>query len=223
MKYGMILLVYVDDCIILAESEVQIDVLIHSLIFFGTEKYIWTEEGSIDKFLGISIFKLNDNQYYLGEPLLIERIIEFIAGECSTELNSKQSITTVGKTLLHIYFIGVTKKYGWNYQTAVGVIGYIQQNTRPDISMNNPKCAHFVSKPMCIHEQAIIRIDRYLQSTSKGPSIFSPTQNLDLNVSWMQISQVVGHKPTRTTYTILCLVLDTSLCIPVVLLDGAES
>ena len=29
MKYGMILLVYVDDCIIIADSEARIDVLIH--------------------------------------------------------------------------------------------------------------------------------------------------------------------------------------------------
>ena len=31
MKYGMLLLVYVDECIILSDSEPRIDVLIHSL------------------------------------------------------------------------------------------------------------------------------------------------------------------------------------------------
>ena len=62
MKYGMILIFYVDDCIILADSEARIDVLIHSLKN-GKEKYILTEEGSIDKFLGICIYKLDNNQY----------------------------------------------------------------------------------------------------------------------------------------------------------------
>ena len=54
MKYGVLLIVYVDDCIILAGSEARIDLLIHSL------KY-GKEEGLIDKFLGISISKLDDN------------------------------------------------------------------------------------------------------------------------------------------------------------------
>ena len=74
MKYGMLLLVYVDYCIILSESEARIDVLIH---YFknGKEKYILTEEGSIDKFLSISISKLDENWYELAQQLLIERII----------------------------------------------------------------------------------------------------------------------------------------------------
>ena len=75
MKYGMLLLVYVYDCIILANSEARIYVLIHSLKN-GKQKYILTEEGSIDKFLVIIISKLYDNQYELTQPFLIERIIE---------------------------------------------------------------------------------------------------------------------------------------------------
>ena len=44
----------------------------------GKNKYILPEEGSIDKFLSISISKLDDNRYELVQPLLIERIVEFI-------------------------------------------------------------------------------------------------------------------------------------------------
>ena len=50
----MVLLVYVDDCIIIADYETRIYVLIHSLKK-GKDKYILTEEISIDKFLGIGI------------------------------------------------------------------------------------------------------------------------------------------------------------------------
>ena len=55
---------YIDDSIILSESEAHIGVLIHSLKN-GLEKYILTEVGSIDEFLGISISKLDDNRYEL--------------------------------------------------------------------------------------------------------------------------------------------------------------
>ena len=60
MKYGMLLLVYVYDCIIIDDSESRIDLSINSLKI-GKEKYILTEEGLIDKFLGISISKLDEN------------------------------------------------------------------------------------------------------------------------------------------------------------------
>ena len=76
----MLLLVYAEDCIILADSEARIDALIHSFKN-GKEKYILTEEGLIDKFLGISISKIYDNRYGLAQPFLIERIIELIESE----------------------------------------------------------------------------------------------------------------------------------------------
>ena len=110
-----------------------------------------TEEGSIDKLLDISISKLDDNQYELAQPFLIERIVKFIENERPTELNGKKSITPVGKPLLHKYLMGVPRKYGRNYRTALGMIGYLQQNTRSDISMANHHCARFVNKPMHIH------------------------------------------------------------------------
>ena len=91
MKDGMLLLVYGDDFIIIAESEVRIDVLIRS-IKNGKEKYILSEEGSIHKFLSICISKLDDNKYELEQPLLIGRIVEFIEGERPTELNDQSII-----------------------------------------------------------------------------------------------------------------------------------
>ena len=70
----MLLLVYVYDWIILSNSKARKYVLIHSLKN-GKEKYIFTEEGSIDKLLGISISKRYDNRYELAHLLLMERII----------------------------------------------------------------------------------------------------------------------------------------------------
>ena len=142
MKDGMIILVYVDDFIILADYWARIHVLINSLKK-GKEKYILTEEGSIDKFLGIRRSKIYDNQYELAQPLLVERIIEFIESEHPAKLNGKKSITPVGKPLLHRYLMCVLRKYWQNYQTTVGMIGSLQKNKRPEISMSNHQFALF--------------------------------------------------------------------------------
>ena len=83
--------------------------------------------------------------------------------------------------MLHKYLMGVPRKYGWNYQTAVVMIGYLQQSTRPEISMANHQCARFVNKPMRGHERAIIIIAQYLRSTKERGVIFQPDPKLGLD------------------------------------------
>ncbi|MCP4094802.1 MAG: hypothetical protein GY748_01030 [Planctomycetaceae bacterium] len=83
MKDGMIMFVYVDDCIIISDSIARIDVLIHSLMN-GPEKFVLTDEGTLDKFLGINISKLDDGRYEFTQPFLIDRIIKFINTEYPT-------------------------------------------------------------------------------------------------------------------------------------------
>ena len=51
---------------------------VNSLFKNVNEIYTLTEEGLIDKFLGISISYLDGNRYELAQTFLIERIIEFI-------------------------------------------------------------------------------------------------------------------------------------------------
>ena len=179
MKDGILLLVYVDEWIILSHSEARIDVLIRSFKN-GKENRILTDEGSIDKFLVISISKLDENWYELAQTFLIGRIVELIESECPTELNGKKSITPVGKPLLHKDLMVVPRKYGWNYRTAVCMIGCLQQNARPEISMAYHQCARFVNKSICGHERAIIRIARYLRSTKERGVIFQTDPKLGL-------------------------------------------
>ena len=139
-----------------------------------------TEEGLIDKFLGIIISKLDENWSELAQIFSIERIIKLIEIECPNKLNGKQSIHPVIKSLLHKYLMGVPRKYDWNYRTEVGMIGYLQKNKRPDISMANYQCACFVNKPMRSHERAIILIAWYFRSTNERGIIFQPEPKLGL-------------------------------------------
>ena len=58
MKKGMIVMTYVDDCIIVSNSMKEIDVFVDSLIK-GPEKFVLTDKGDIDKFLRIDINHIN--------------------------------------------------------------------------------------------------------------------------------------------------------------------
>ena len=54
MKDGMVILVYVDDCIIVGKDMGEINGFVKSMQQ-GSENFVLTDEGSIDKFLGIKI------------------------------------------------------------------------------------------------------------------------------------------------------------------------
>ncbi len=147
MKDGMILIVYVNDCIIIADNEMKINYLIHTLRN-GPEQYILTKEGTLDKFLGINITKLNNVRSELAQPFLIKRIIKFIESECETDVNDHSTPNPVGKPLLHKDLEGKEQKYKWNYSTVVGMTGYLQKSSCMEISMANHQCSQFVNNPM---------------------------------------------------------------------------
>ena len=68
MKKCMIILTYVDDCIFISNKKETLDKFIHSLAN-GIEKFEFTDEGAIDKYLGVEIEFFCDNLSSFGESL----------------------------------------------------------------------------------------------------------------------------------------------------------
>ena len=58
MKSGVIILVYVDDCIIISDSTMKIDYLSYTLQN-GSENFVLTVKDKIHKFLGVNIEKID--------------------------------------------------------------------------------------------------------------------------------------------------------------------
>ena len=81
LKEGMVVLTYVDDCIIASRSMRSIDAFVNSMKN-GPEKFILTDEGDVNKFLGIEITQIDDKSYELSQPFLIDRILSFL-GLCN--------------------------------------------------------------------------------------------------------------------------------------------
>ena len=73
----MIILTYVDDCIIIGEQMSDINVSINWM-HEGKENFILTDEGDVNKFLGIEITKYEDSLFELSQPFLIDRIVDFL-------------------------------------------------------------------------------------------------------------------------------------------------
>ena len=74
MKKGMIILTYVDNFIFIAKKKEALDQFIHSLAN-GIKKFEFTDEGTIDKYLGVEIEQLKGKEFILQQPFLIHRIL----------------------------------------------------------------------------------------------------------------------------------------------------
>jgi hypothetical protein len=69
---------------------------------------------------------------------------------------------------------GIPRKYDWEYRGTIGMLTYLTGSVRPDIAMATDQCARFSVNPMRSHEQAVIRIGRYLLSTKEKGMIYKP-------------------------------------------------
>ena len=101
----IIILVYVDDCILISNKAFFIQKFISSLKA-GTEDFVFTEKGTMNLYLGVDIYPLPDKKVFtLYQPFLIDRVIQVLNFDPKTTksatlmlillVDEKMSITTV--------------------------------------------------------------------------------------------------------------------------------
>ena len=178
IRKDMIILVYVDDCVLVSRSSDVIKNFIDSLTN-GPENFSFTDEGSMDKYLGVDIQKLEGKEFILRQPFLIQRILEALS--IDPKMTNKRSVPVVGP-LLSKDQDGPPRKAEWSYRSVIGMLGYLQGTTRPDISMAVHQCARFNACPMLCHEKAVKRIARYLLSSSDKGIHYKPDSSRGLEV-----------------------------------------
>jgi hypothetical protein len=113
LKANMILLMHVDDCIIFSPSMESIDRLVQ-LMHNGPENFKLTNEGDVNKFLGIKITKINSSSFELSQPFLIDCVLQFL-GLCNNSFDTDANSLSfpVAKGLLHRDLAGKPRKYKW--------------------------------------------------------------------------------------------------------------
>jgi hypothetical protein len=184
LRSDAIIITYVDDCIILSKEENTVNKIVKSLqdgrdpdnpnqVF--TSKYVLTNDGEVKNYLGVEVVKREDGSIELKQKFLIERIIEAVGLDKDIKGSSKPTPSV--KPLLHKDLDGLERKHDWNYRSVVGMTGYLQSSTRPDLSMAVHQCARFNNNPKLSHERALSRIARYLIGTQDRGIIFKPDKS----------------------------------------------
>ena len=174
MRDDAIIVSYVDDCLIFSKDKEKIDQLLKNL----RKTFNLTDEGSdVNVFLGIKVDKGENGSITMMQPALIQRILKDLSlldGNC--KLHDTPANVVLTKTLS-----GDERNQTWNYRSIIGMMMFLASSTRPDILFAVHQCAKFNSCPKRVHEEAVMRIGRYLKRTANRGTILTPngTHKLD--------------------------------------------
>jgi hypothetical protein len=202
----------------------------------GPKNFKLMDEGNAKKILGVKITTLNDNTFELSQPFLINRILSFL-GLCQNKFDTdaNPSSTPVAKGILHRDLARKPRKYSWKYCTAIGMLLYLQNTSRPEISMATHQTTRFANQPMLSHKKAIMRIGKYLLDTRKCGIIYKPNRPkglecyVDTNFAggWLQVDdENADNVQSWTGYVIVyanCSILWVSPLQTEILLSTAKA
>lgn len=150
----VICLVYVDDTLFYSPKMAYIDEVIEKL---RQQEMDLEVEGEVSGFLGVHIERNEKDQTVtLKQTGLSKRIIEALGIE---GLHPKRSPATAEPLVKDED--GDPPDGEFNYSSVIGMLQYLQNHSRPDITYAVSQCARFVHNPRRSHEQAIIRIGQY--------------------------------------------------------------
>jgi hypothetical protein len=162
----VIALVYVDDTLLYARNQADIDAVIQGLHDQGMDLQ---REEDVAGFLGVHIDRRTDGTIKLTQKGLIKRIVDALN---INHLPNKKTPAKLG--VLASDPNGDPPNGTFSYPSVLGMLGYLQANSRLDISFAVAQCARFAHKPMRVHEQALERIGQYLKGTMDAGMILNP-------------------------------------------------
>ena len=175
----MICVIYVDDTIFAGPSQKDIDKEVKVLgIKKPNEEHSLEirDEGKLSAFLGIKIEQRQQNEFYLSQPGLINKVLKVAEMK---DCNPNKTPTTLEQ--LGPDVDGKKMDERWDYTFIIGMHMYLANNTRPDIAYAVHACACYTHNPKQIHATAINHILRYVKGTSEKGILLRPNQNETLD------------------------------------------
>ena len=224
----MIAIVYVDDILFFARDDSKIQNVIDKLKIAGVAI---RREGSAEVFLGVdiqrSVTSSGSSQITFTQTGLTKRIISALGLDSNL---SKSHRTPAETSPLPKDADGEPAAGHINYPAVVGMLLYLSGHSRPDIAFAVSQVARYTFKPTRRHEQALIRIGRYLKGTvDRGMTMIpSATPSIDCYPD-ADFAGLYGHEHpqdphcarSRTGYVILAFgcpvvwrsVMQQSICL----------
>ena len=142
-KGGVILLIYIDDCILMGTMNAVIDEAVCTLRS-SKQNFTIEDKGAVGNFLGVIINHYNDGTIMLTQPQLIDSIIEDLNMKDNTK---PRPIPACSSKLLHKDTEGESTKANFHYCSMIGKLKFLEKSTPPPpppprhISRHPPMCS----------------------------------------------------------------------------------
>ena len=170
----VICLTYVDDCLFFAKDGNDIDEVINGIQQTGMAL---TKEDSVAGFLGVLMDHSPDTGHVtLTQTGLIDRIITATGLEGANLKHAPAPEATLPRDLG-----GQPFDASFNYASVVGMLMYLANNSRPDISFAVHQCARHTHNPTRMHGEYLKHIVKYLKGTRTKGLILNPTGSLHID------------------------------------------
>ncbi len=205
MNDSLIVIIYVDDILIYAQTEVEFDSLIEKL---KNDDIALHKEGTAEGYLGADI-QQDGNNIMLKQEGLTKRIIEALGldSKYSTCVDTPAKSAALGRDV-----DGKEASGSINYASVVGMLLYLG-HSRPDISFATHQCACYTHSPKQSHKDALKQIRRYLKGTLKQGLIMNPSDTLKIDCCpdadfaglWTRNDKHDPHCARSRTGYVICL------------------
>lgn len=151
----MILAIYVDDGLIVAENEDAILPVIDHL-----RKEFEIKVFDLKCFLGLEIDRRSDGSIHVNQRAYAEKVLKrFGMMECNPVATPSDNAQNLGDFVMD-------GELDFPYREAVGSLMYLAVGTRPDISFAVGNVSRYMDKPAAAHVNAVKRILKYIKGTS---------------------------------------------------------
>ena len=164
-KGKLLLAVYIDDCIMASEEKEELYQVIKEL----ADTFEITDEGELDKYLGVKIERREDGSVKMYQPYLITQILKAIGFH---EKTKEKNMPAIARKILHRDIEGEYLKTECEYARVIGQLNFREKSTRPDIACAVHQCARFTKDLRESHKKAILRRGRYLLKTRNEGIIY---------------------------------------------------
>ena len=169
IRPDMIYLVYVDDCLFFAPDDSNFDTMLQKL---RNEDLTLEKEDEVAGFLGVHLkVDHNEGTVELTQLGLIDRIIDAMGLTNATEVETPAEYGALPKD-----HDGESCNSQFNYSSIVGMLLYLQNHSRPELTFAVSQCARYTYCPKLSHEKALKGIGRYLKGTRTKGLIMKPNK-----------------------------------------------
>ena len=148
------MVLYVDNAGITAPTRKNVEDFVEELREEGFDLEI---KGDFTEYLGIGTEEREDGTRHISQKGLITKIIQ------TTKMtNCKPNWTPTTQVALGSDLEGeLYNQKDWNYASVLGMLLYLSNDTRPDITFAVSQVAQFTAAPKVSHAKAIKSIVRY--------------------------------------------------------------